>query len=138
MDESALESMLVRAVQNLFEMQPNIFEFTSETGQTEWNLAHHLANEVHKLFPELDCDLDVVKRHYDMRRPDIILHRRGTHADNFLVIEVKKDGGSEEIAHDLRRISEQWFRDPLHYQFGAVVNLRTDGRYKLRVLRNPS
>ena len=94
MNQNKLKNILESAAYNLFRNQPNIFEFTSETGQTEWNLTHHLANEIHKLLPDYDCDLDVTKRNYDNRRPDIIFHKRGTNRYNLLVIEVKKDGSA--------------------------------------------
>ena len=78
MSVSEIEKQLKKAIDTLFTNQPNIFEFTSETLQTEWNLAHHLAIEAHILFPDLDCDLDVVKQNLGRRRPDIIFHKRGS------------------------------------------------------------
>src|SRR5229473_1056289 len=101
MSKSEVEATLRQAVANLFAHQPNIFEFTSETGQTEWNLAHHLAVELREFFPSLDHDLDVVKRNYDNRRPDIIFHKRGTHKANHLVVEIKRDGNSRDIDADI-------------------------------------
>lgn len=79
MKRDELNRILEAAVYNLLQNQPNLFDFTSETNQTEWSLAHHLANEIHRFFPELDCDLDVTKSNYDNRRPDIIFHKRETH-----------------------------------------------------------
>ncbi len=63
---TTIKERLKRAVEALFTNQPNIFQFTSETGQTEWNLAHHLANEIHKdkAFSTLDCDLEVTKQQF--------------------------------------------------------------------------
>lgn len=136
MNESTVKSGLEQAIAQLFERQPNIFKFTSETGQTEWNLAHHLAVEVHESFPSFDCDLDVVKRNYGNRRPDIILHQRGTHEANFLIIEVKLDGAQQDTDDDIKKIQEHWFAKPLCYEFGAVINLRTDSRHEARVFRN--
>ena len=103
MNEAELKSAIGQAIAKLFEHQPNIFEFTPETGQTEWNLAHHLAVELSALFPGLDHDLDVTKRNYGDRRPDIIFHKRGTHESNFLVVEVKRDGGPRAIAGRRRK-----------------------------------
>src|SRR5712691_5314114 len=123
-NESKLKSMLEHAVMKLFEHQPNIFDFTSETGQTEWNLGHHLAVELREYFPLLDHGLDVVKRNYGNRRPDIIFHKRGTHKTNYLVVEINRDGGLGEIAADIKKVETNWFRGPLRYRFGAVVNLR--------------
>ncbi len=46
--ENLLVKMLCSSIKNLFDTQPDIFEFTSQSGETEWNLAHHLANEIQK------------------------------------------------------------------------------------------
>ena len=136
MNESDPKSVLGLAITRLFEHQPNVFEFTAETGQTEWNLAHHLAVEVHAFFPSLDYDLDVVKRNYKNMRPDLIFHRRGTHESNYLVIEIKRDGNLREVEADIEKIKRHWFKAPLHYQFGAAINLRSDGKHEIRVFEN--
>ena len=136
MNESEVKAGIERAIAQLFGNQPDIFDFTSETGQTEWNLAHHLAVEIHRCFPSFDCDLDVIKRNYENRRPDMVLHKRGTHKLNFLVVEIKLDGNRAAIEEDIEKIREYWFREPLHYEFGAVVSLRTDLRHGVSVLTN--
>jgi hypothetical protein len=136
MNEPELHSILTQAIANLFEHQSNIFMFTSETGQTEWNLAHHLAVDLRDFFPSLDHDLDVVKWNYDNRRPDIIFHKRETQESNFLVVEVKRDGSPAEVAADIEKINAHWFRSPLHYEFGAVVNLRSDRKHEILVFEN--
>jgi len=136
MNGAKLKAVLEKAVANLFERQPNIFEFTPETGQTEWNLTHDLAVELHAFFPSLDHDLDVLKRGYDNMRPDIVFHKRGTHTSNFLVVKVKRDGDPRDIDADIEKIHLHWFREPLHYQFGAAVNLRSDGKHGIVVFEN--
>jgi hypothetical protein len=138
MNQNKLKNILESAAYNLFRNQPNIFEFTSETGQTEWNLTHHLANEIHKLLPDYDCDLDVTKRNYDNRRPDIIFHKRGTNRYNLLVIEVKKDGSAQDLSDDIQKIKSDWFKEPSHYQFGAMINLKSDGSWEIKVFKNES
>lgn len=134
----ALKETLQSAVSNLFEHQLNIFAFTSETGQTEWNLTHHLAVELHPFFSKLDCDVDVTKRSYGDRRPDIIFHKRGSHESNYLVVEVKKDGDPHEVEADIAKIDDFWFKDPLRYRFGAVIDLRSDGHHRIEVFENPA
>lgn len=139
LDEAALEERLKRGVNALFDNQPNIFCFTSETGQTEWNLAHHLANEIQQdeVLSKFDHDLEVTKHTLDQKRPDIIFHKRGTNCRNFLVIEMKRDGSAQEVCADRRKIEEYWFGDNLHYQFGAVINIKTNKSYDICVLVNP-
>ena len=99
-------------------------------------MAHHLANEVQKHFAELDCDLDVIKVNLDRRRPDIILHKRGSHDSNFLVIEVKRDGSSAAIRDDIDKIMHYWFNNPLCYKFGAVINLKSNKTGQVQVFNN--
>lgn len=136
MNELELQSILGQAIEKLFEHQPDILGFTSETAQTEWNLAHHLAVELSKHFPTLNYDLDVVKTNYDNRRPDIIFHKRGTHEANYLVVEIKRDGSAREIEADIDKVKTHWFKPPLHYAFGAVINLRADGKHEVQIFKN--
>ena len=112
-------------------------EFTEATGQTEWNLAHRLAMKVHRHLRQLDCDTDVRKPDFGGKRPDIIYHLRNTHRRNFLVIETKFNGSPAALLSDLRKIRNNWFRPPLLYRFGAVVNLRDDGTAAVRLLTRP-
>jgi hypothetical protein len=131
-----LKDLLQAAAVNLFKNQPNIYDFTSETGQTEWNLAHHLANEISKLLPWYDCDLDVTKRNIDNRRPDIIFHKRGINRRNFLVIELKRDGTPQELCDDIRKIQDDWFGERLSYRFGALINLKHRYESEIEVFEN--
>jgi hypothetical protein len=136
MNEEEIQKRLKEAIEALYTKQPNIFIFSSETGQTEWNLAHHLAIEAHRLFPNYDCDLDVTKPNLARRRPDIIFHKRGSNESNYLVIEVKRDAFPASFKDDIEKIKSIWFGHPLHYQFGAVINLKSNKAYEIRVLRN--
>ena len=73
-----IEAIINTAVKSLYENQKDIFKSTAQTGQTEWNLTHHLANELHKFLPQWDCDIDVTKHEHGNMRPDIIFYKRGT------------------------------------------------------------
>ncbi len=125
---------LCSAVKNLFDNQLNIFDFKSQTGQTEWNLTHHLANEIHKYIFWLDHDLDVTKRNLENRRPDIIFHKRGIDALNFLVVEVKYRVRS--IKEDIRKIKEDWMGSKLRYRFGASIRIVNKNEYEVIILDN--
>ena len=136
MKKKTLKEILEESVINLFKNQPNIYDFTPQTGQTEWNLAHHLAYEVWEFFPDLDCDLDVMKSEYNNMRPDIIFHKRGDNDENFLVIEVKYERRQKDIEDDLNKIKEFWFKGMLHYQYGAVIHLYDDKTGEVFMLQN--
>ncbi len=131
-----IKQRLEMAADSLFRNQPNICDFTSETSQTEWNLSHHFANEIHELLPDLDCDLDIIKPNFGNRRPDIILHKRGTHKSNVLVVEVKKDVSVSVLEKDLQKIISHWFRNPLNFRFGAAVNLMLGKTSIVKVIEN--
>ena len=117
--QSEVEDKLLLAGQRLFESQPDLFSFTDATRQSEWNLARHFANELHKEFPEYCCDTDVIKVGYGNRRPDIVIHKHGTHEFNLLVVEIKRKKAN--VKGDIKKTTEYWFQAPLRYQFGAVV-----------------
>jgi len=126
--------ILFSAVKNLFDNQPDIFDFTFQTGQTEWNLTHHLANEIHKYFFWLDHDLDVTKRGLDNKRPDIIFHRRGINTLNFLVVEVKY--GEKSVEEDIGKIKKDWMGNHLKYRFGASIRIGNKNEYEVIILDN--
>jgi hypothetical protein len=136
MDRANVKEKIKASAEKLFVNQPNIFTFTSETRQSEWNLAHHLAIELHKEFPGFDCDVDIVKVNLENRRPDIIFHKRGTNESNFLVIEVKRDGQPAEIRRDKERIESVWFSDRLNYRFGAIIDIKSDKTSQISVFKN--
>ncbi len=138
MKKTILKKALQKSVDKLFINQPNIFIFAPQTGPTEWNLSHHLANEIYKHFSEFDCDLDVTKRNFENKRPDIILHKRNSHHSNFLVIEVKRDGNQTSIKRDIQKVKSDWFSEPLKYQFGAVINLKRNKTSDIKVFGNTS
>jgi len=129
-------NILCSSIKNLFDHQPDIFSFAPQTGETEWNLGHHLANEIHKYIFWLNCDLDLTKTNYGNRRPDIIFHKRGIHALNFLVVELKHRGASSE--EDIRRIRKDWMGPVLHYRFGASINISNQTEYNVVVFHENS
>ncbi len=96
--------------------------FSSETLNSEWNLAHHYANALARLLPQnLSFDLDVIKPGFNKKRPDIIFHIPGTNANNFLVVEMKRGASERKINQELERVRSNWVSG-LGYEFGAVVN----------------
>jgi hypothetical protein len=112
---------LFSALRSLFQNQPDLSKFTSQTNKREPNLSFHLANELWPYMFWLDCDFDVTKRNLENRRPDIIFHRRGVHALNFLVVEVKRKDNPRGTSDDLTKIKRDWFGRHLAYRFGASV-----------------
>jgi len=115
-----------------------IFCFADKTQATEWNTAHHFAVLLHAAFPEYDCDFDLSKKHEASglyRRPDIVLHQRGSQDRNFLVVEMKMHPGATGIAADAQKIRDIWFED-FRYQFGATIILNAE-QCVAKVMKNP-
>src|SRR5437870_21246 len=103
MNEQAIRQALEAAIQNLFANQPDIFNLTPASGQTEWNLTNHLAGEISGLLPLFAYDVDLNKPDAGGRRPDIVFHKRGKHDDNLLVIEIKRDN-EQALAGEMKKI----------------------------------
>ncbi len=125
--KTLLARILCSAAQSMWQMDPTLGKYTSETAEHELNLAFHLAAELRAWFAWLDCDFDVTKPNFNRDRPDIILHRRQTSL-NFLVIEVKRKRFRDAVPADIRQIREKWFQGNLRYRFGAAVILDEDNR----------
>lgn len=119
-------NFLYSALQNLFRNQPDLSCFTHETREHEPNLSFHFANELWRYVFWLQCDFDVTKHNLDkhhpetFRRPDIVFHRRGIRALNFLLVEVKRQQNPEGVGKDIEKIYQYWFLQ-LHYRFAASV-----------------
>ncbi len=120
MNEKDIREKLENAIKNLFINQEDIFEFTSESGATEWNLAHHLAFEIQKEFPQFQHDIELTKSSFEYKRPDIVLHKRGNNKNNYLVIEIKYQQNTQD---DINKIKNNWFKHPLRYKFGASIRI---------------
>lgn len=133
MNKKEIKEKLENAIKNLFINQEDIFEFTSESGATEWNLAHHLAFEIQKEFPQFQHDIELTKSSFEYKRPDIVLHKRGNHNNNFLVIEVKYQKNTQ---NDINKIKNYWFEHPLRYKFGASIRIDNPNEYIVKIIRN--
>ncbi|QWH15291.1 hypothetical protein EXW38_29075 (plasmid) [Bacillus mycoides] len=129
-----IRDIVYSAIINLFQNQPDIFENTDQTNFTEWNLNYHLSNEIAKYIFWLNVDLDVTKRNYRNRRPDIIFHKRKTNALNFLVVELKKSRNDSQS--DIDKIIEEWMNNPLNYRYGVYVNIWEVGEYRAILLKD--
>lgn len=123
--QGLLKKIIESSVIELEQQQPNILNNTSQTTMTEWNLGHHFANVLSKYIFWLNNDLDVVKRNYNNRRPDIIFHKRGLNCLNTLVLELKIDYSINDS--DIVKIKEEWTQDPLNYKYGACISFNRYG-----------
>ncbi|MFJ1105234.1 hypothetical protein [Bacillus albus] len=133
MDE-LIKDIIYSSIKNLFQNQPDIFVNTRYTSFTEWNLNYHLSNEIAKYIFWLNVDLDVSKRNYNNRRPDIIFHKRRTNSLNYLVVELKKSENDNQS--DICKLKEDWMREPLNYRYGAYINIWGKDNFKAIVLIN--
>jgi hypothetical protein len=98
-------------------------KFAKHTNQTEWNFGHHLAVILSGLFPLHVCEIEVSKVSLARGRPDIIIHRRGRHDFNCVVIEMKRNGNEQDTNEDRKQIQDHWFKGPYFYKFGVILNL---------------
>ncbi len=134
MDKIKIEEILKKAVKNLLESQKDFFEFTSATNQTEWNITHHYSSEIQKVFHDYSCDVDISKPNLENKRPDIVVHKRGNHDHNFLIVEVKRK--RQDVEQELDKIKSFWFQSNLKYDFGAIVVINDYEESIVRVIVN--
>ena len=123
-----LSRIMLSAAERMWRNAPTLGHYTAETAETEWNLAFHYAAELRTRLPWLDCDFDVTKNCRNYERPDIIFHLRGSHAFNFLIIEIKRLRNYAMVGADIRQIRERWMPPLLGYRFGASVILDEHAR----------
>lgn len=94
-----------------------------------------LVNELSKYIFWLNNEVDVAKRNYDNKRPDIIFHKRRTNKFNLLVVEAKKNCSDKR--QDIEKLKVNWMREPLNYRFGAYVNIWDKYRFEaILITRN--
>lgn len=135
-EKDELETILNKAWLSMNDKQKNLFKLTKDSHQSEWNIAHHFANEIHEFFPYFDCDLELPKVAVLWKRPDIILHKRGDHSHNFLVIELKYNDSFIQTERDTQKITDYWFQKPYKYAFGAVGDIHQPGESHFMALKN--
>ncbi|MDP8227055.1 MAG: hypothetical protein P9L89_05395 [Candidatus Celaenobacter polaris] len=120
-----LKKLIEISVMNLEKRQPNLLKNTEMTTMTEWNLGHHYANELGNYIFWLSNDIDVVKRNYENRRPDIIFHKRQINCLNLLVVEIKIQNSLSY--DDILKIKKDWMKSPLNYNYGACISFSRNG-----------
>lgn len=126
MNKDEAQNCLQKCAEELKKREPNLWDFSDQTAQTEWNLAHHLACILAGKFGDLDVDVDVAKTKFNYKRPDIIIHERGdSNSNNLLVIECKR--GGKDTTSDTAKILEYWFSKDLAYKYGAIVVFEDNG-----------
>jgi hypothetical protein len=118
-----IAQLLLSAAGEMWRRQPSLSRYTRETSEYEPNLSFHFGIELWRWLPWFDCDFDVRKGGMNDERPDLILHRRGTHAVNYLVVEVKRERSRYAANADLTQIRERWFSGELRYRYGASLIL---------------
>ena len=140
-NKDEVKALLEKAAECLFADQPDIYVSTPESTVTEWAVAHHYANAMSHLLPGYACDVEARKTP-NGERPDIIIHKRGEHVNNFLVVEIKLRRERESVEDfdpaDKSKIKGRLSPGKLRYKFGALVNFeyKNASKRKIKVLVN--
>ncbi|RJE86317.1 hypothetical protein D3P07_19820 [Paenibacillus sp. 1011MAR3C5] len=131
--ENLIKNIIYSSIQNFFKNENDFFDYTSQTGMTEWNLTHHLCNELSKYIFWLNNEVDVAKRNYENKRPDIIFHKRRTNKFNLLVVEAKKNCNDKR--QDMNKLKMNWMMKPLSYRFGVYINIWGNQQYEAILIK---
>jgi hypothetical protein len=101
----------------------------------ERSCTHKVAEYLQRLFPLYNVDCEYNRHKSDPKRapddqliiPDIVIHKRGSDADNVLVIETKKDMQSEEDIRKVKALTKS--SGDYCYQLGSHLIFYSD-RYE--------
>jgi len=104
-----------QAAKAISDTQPEVW------GMPEWNICHHLANELAKKFEGFNLDVELRKQ--DGRRPDIVVHQRGHNENNLIVFQVKIKPSTASIQEDLDKIRNTFFQEPYSYKYGIFLSV---------------
>jgi len=104
-----------QAAKNISDIQPAVWSLP------EVSICHHIANELSKLFPDFDVDMELIKD--NRRRPDIAIHGRGHNENNLAIYQVKKNPTTHQLEEDLFKIWDTFFREPYNYRYGILVSV---------------
>lgn len=120
-------------------------KYLLDAAASERSISHRLATHLTNTFPELDVDCEYNRDGFDVKKlalseqkievssenieavsvfPDIIVHRRGSHTENVLVIEMKKWETRKNNDFDKQKLEA--FKIDLHYQFAVFLALGLD------------
>ncbi len=71
--------------------------------------------------------------------PDIIIHKRGSNADNLLIVELKKESSKVPFKYDnlkLKAYTSSDHGNHLKYQLGAFIVTNENGQYKIEYYKD--
>jgi len=60
-NQNSIRQIIEKAIADLFNNQPDIFNLTNASRESEWNLANHLAPEIGKFFDGYSHDTELIK-----------------------------------------------------------------------------
>lgn len=129
MDYIKFEKAIILSV-NLFVQHEESLFIAYGNNLREEAISHQLACRMAYVFNEYDVDCEYSRqpdgRHKqndygEDKRPDIIIHKRGTNENNLALIEVKWDRNRED---DTEKVTQ--FRN-LQYAYGVVVRFGGGG-----------
>lgn len=142
MNQEEVRERLDRAIQKLLERDRVLLT----RNVNERSITHRLAMYLQDEFPEMDVDCEYNRHDFDVKKlefyprgtetndtdartvfPDIIVHKRGPHGPNLLVIETKKSGnqGGTNGETDRRKLRAFKTDTGLRYEHAVFVEFRT-------------
>ena len=107
--EAQLYEKVEKALQAFFKKDGQLLHINANERSISHKVAEHLQDQFSDL--NVDCEYNrrgdqIKKRLDDIQRvfPDIVVHKRGTDSNNYLVIETKKKGRS--LKRDCEKLEE--------------------------------
>ena len=107
----------------LIDAVKRVFDSGDHSFGREENLVSHLSRHLNEFFPGWNVDSEVEKNS-DRQRPDIIIHKRRTD-ENLFVIEVKKNENLNAIKKDIEKLEDVMLGD-YHYEDVVFIGFDID------------
>lgn len=128
-EKNHLEEIIEKALAELYEKDYYLIKTDVQEQAIVSRFALYFEKYIKELKGDYNLDLEYnrnlknPKRRVDTKkriRPDLIVHKRGNHQNNLLVLEFKTYW-YKEITEDINKVKELINKEPYKYHYGAVI-----------------
>jgi len=116
-------------------------KYLLQNNVNEISITHKLACYLQDLFYNFNCDIEFNRNIFDkkrlyndsLRKPDIIIHKRGSNKFNYIAIEVKKTNNTNKNT-DFKKISAML--KEFKYRYGIYIEFNVDNINQKNFIKN--
>ncbi|WP_456489127.1 restriction endonuclease [Caminibacter pacificus] len=124
------DKIIIKKINKALDMLYEYDRYLLQYDVNEVSISHKLACYLQFIFKNLDVDIEFNRNlcsskrvDNDVRKPDIIIHKRGTNEHNLIAIEVKKDN-NKNPNNDFKKLKK--IMREYGYKYGIFIELRIE------------